>query len=161
MAPDFEIRFWSSFNQRAAKSKIFRAAKMSADTWRRLTTNPACLRPHTAQADRSRKSCRMTLTRRRYLVTGPMPLAETSLLQGKPMTDFPNKSRQQAEIAFARTQSVSLERANTAAWVDPATQERRDKTLRLKNARLARDSADNEVPAFTRLTDDDETACRS
>jgi hypothetical protein len=128
---------------------------------RMLTTNPACLRHHTAQADRYRKSCRMTLTRRRYLVTGPMPLAETSLLQGKPMTDFPNKSRQQAEIAFARTQSVSLERANTAAWVDPATQERRDKTLRLKNARLARDSADNEVPAFTRLTDDDETACRS
>ena len=73
------------------------------------------------------------------------------------MTDSPNKSRQQAEIAFARTQSVSLERANTAARVDPATQERKDKTLRLKNARLARDSADNEVPAFTHLTDDDET----
>jgi hypothetical protein len=124
---------------------------------RMLTTNPACLRHHTAQAGRCRKSCRMTLTRRRYLVTGPMPLAETSLLQGKPMTDSPNKSRQQAEIAFARTQSVSLERANTAARVDPATQERRDKTLRLKNARLARDSADNEVPAFTRLTDDDKT----
>lgn len=90
-----------------------------------------------------------------------MPLAETSLLQGKPMTDTPSKSRQQAEIAFAKTQSVSLERANIAARVDPATQERKDKTLRLKNARLARDSADNEVLAFTRLPDDDETACRS
>ena len=77
------------------------------------------------------------------------------------MTDSPNKSRQKAEIAFARTQSVSLERANTAARVDPATQQRKDKTLRLKNARLARDSADKDVPAFTRLADDDETACRS
>lgn len=76
------------------------------------------------------------------------------------MTDSQSKSRQQAEIAFAKTQSISAERAKTAARVDPDAEERRDKTLRLRNARLARDSADNQ-PAPTRGTDDDETACRS
>lgn len=54
------------------------------------------------------------------------------------MTQTHSKPRQQAEIAFAKAQSQFLARERPAEELD-AARARNEKTLRLREARLARD----------------------
>jgi hypothetical protein len=58
------------------------------------------------------------------------------------MTENYSKSRQQAEAAFAAVQSQFLAKDRSAADLDPANQAREENTLRLKKARLAKESGD-------------------
>ena len=54
------------------------------------------------------------------------------------MPEHQSKSRKQAEMAFAQVQSEFLARDRPGVVIDPAAQERAEKTQRLKAARLAR-----------------------
>ena len=56
------------------------------------------------------------------------------------MTQTYSRPRQQAEIAFARVQSQFLGRDRAGAEIDLIARLRKEKTLRLKNARVARES---------------------
>lgn len=58
------------------------------------------------------------------------------------MTPTHSRSRQQAEIAFAKAQSQFLARERAADELDAAAEARREKTLRLRTARLARELED-------------------
>lgn len=58
------------------------------------------------------------------------------------MTPTHSRSRQQAEIAFAKAQSQFLARERAAEEFDAAAEARREKTLRLRTARLARELED-------------------
>jgi len=53
-----------------------------------------------------------------------------------------SKSRQQAESAFTKVQSQFLARTRAIEELDTMAKARRDKTARLKNARLAKESDD-------------------
>nr|WMC98844.1 hypothetical protein RAR13_09170 [Aminobacter aminovorans] len=53
-----------------------------------------------------------------------------------------SKSRQQAEIAFSRAQSQFFARNNPVAAVDVLVRSRAEKTLRLRQARLAKELHD-------------------
>lgn len=55
------------------------------------------------------------------------------------MTPSHSRSRQQAEIAFAKAQSQFLARDRAAEELGAAAEARREKTLRLRTARLARE----------------------
>lgn len=58
------------------------------------------------------------------------------------MTQTYSKPRQQAEIAFAQAQSKFLTRARAVDELDAITEARREKTLGLRNARLAKEEKD-------------------
>ena len=55
------------------------------------------------------------------------------------MTQNISRALQQAEIAFAKTQSQFLARTRAAEATDDNAQARQEKTARLKKARLARE----------------------
>lgn len=63
------------------------------------------------------------------------------------MTQTHSQARQQAEIAFARTQSQFLARERAADELDAAAEARREKTLRLRTARLAKELQDRTLAA--------------
>lgn len=58
------------------------------------------------------------------------------------MTQSYSRPRQQAEAAFAKAQSQFLARNRTVSEVDSIIQAREEKTLRLKKARLAKETED-------------------
>ncbi|KQW32001.1 hypothetical protein ASE36_07305 [Rhizobium sp. Root274] len=60
------------------------------------------------------------------------------------MTDNLTKSRQTAEAAFAKTQSQFLARGRAIDELDSITAARDEKTLRLREARLAKERQDRE-----------------
>lgn len=57
------------------------------------------------------------------------------------MTQY-SKSRQQAESAFRKVQAPVVARSNALEEIDAIARARREKTARLKNARLAREADD-------------------
>ncbi|MGF9693672.1 hypothetical protein AAIH46_12705 [Rhizobium sp. 0TCS1.26] len=63
------------------------------------------------------------------------------------MTESYSKSRQQAEIAFGKTQSQHLARARVVDEVDAIAAARDEKTTRLREARLAKEQQDVPAPA--------------
>lgn len=63
------------------------------------------------------------------------------------MTPTHSQSRQQAEIAFAEAQSQFRARERAADELDAAAEARREKTLRLRAARLARELEDRATAA--------------
>ena len=60
------------------------------------------------------------------------------------MTENLTKSRQNAEAAFAKTQSQFLARGRAIDELDSITAARDEKTLRLREARLAKERQDRE-----------------
>lgn len=58
------------------------------------------------------------------------------------MTETYSKSRQQAEIAFGNTQSQFFARNSAVEELDSIVRSREEKTLRLREARLAKESQD-------------------
>jgi hypothetical protein len=65
------------------------------------------------------------------------------------MTQTHSRSRQLAEIAFAKAQSQFLARDRAVEGPHPTVQAREEKTLRLRKMRLARESEDR-VKAIAR-----------
>lgn len=61
------------------------------------------------------------------------------------MTPSHSSSRQTAETAFAKIQSSFLVRQHADEGCDPILQARQEKTLRLRNARLAKEDDDRRV----------------
>ena len=58
------------------------------------------------------------------------------------MSETHNKSRQRAEIAFAKEQSQFFARDSAVEELDSIVQAREEKTLRLRGARLAKELQD-------------------
>ena len=58
------------------------------------------------------------------------------------MTQTHSRSRQQAEIAFAKAQSPFFARDRAVEELDSIIQAREEKTLRLRKARLAKELGD-------------------
>ncbi|MDC7746938.1 MULTISPECIES: hypothetical protein [Rhizobium] len=58
------------------------------------------------------------------------------------MTESHSKSRKQAEIAFGNAQSQFLARSRTVEEIDPTVRAREEKTLRLREAREAKELQD-------------------
>jgi hypothetical protein len=58
------------------------------------------------------------------------------------MTEAHSKARQQAEIAFSNEQTQFFAKNNAVEELDSVTQARDAKTVRLREARLAKDLAD-------------------
>jgi len=67
------------------------------------------------------------------------------------MTDKISKSRQQAEIAFGATQSQFFARSHAVEELDSIVQAREEKTLRLRDARLAKEQADRLAAATAQV----------
>lgn len=63
------------------------------------------------------------------------------------MTQTHSKSRQQAEIAFGATQSNFFAKSHAVEELISIAQAREDKTLRLREARLAKELQDSLLPA--------------
>lgn len=63
------------------------------------------------------------------------------------MTENHSKPRQQAEIAFGKTQSQFFARERAFEELDSIVVARDEKTLRLREARLARERQDSSKPA--------------
>jgi len=61
---------------------------------------------------------------------------------GSPMTETHTKSRQRAEIAFAKEQSQFFARGSAVEELDAIVQAREEKTSRLREARLAKELQD-------------------
>lgn len=61
------------------------------------------------------------------------------------MADTYSKSRQQAEIAFGKTQSQFFARGQALEEQDSLVNAREEKTLRLREARLAKELSDREA----------------
>lgn len=61
------------------------------------------------------------------------------------MTSTHSRSRQTAETAFAKIQTDLLLRKPADQKCDPIAQARQEKTLRLRNARLAKEAEDLKV----------------
>ncbi|PKR89742.1 hypothetical protein CXZ10_07530 [Pleomorphomonas diazotrophica] len=59
------------------------------------------------------------------------------------MSEQHSKSRQQAEIAFGKTQSQFFARGQAFEEIDAITAARTEKTARLREARLAKEAADS------------------
>lgn len=59
------------------------------------------------------------------------------------MTETHSKSRQQAEIAFGATQSQFFAKSHAAEELISIAQAREEKTLRLREARLAKELQDS------------------
>jgi hypothetical protein len=64
---------------------------------------------------------------------------------GKPMTQTHSKSRQQAEVAFGNAQSQFFARNSAVDELDSIVRSREEKTLRLREARLAKETHDRAV----------------
>ncbi|MBO3758689.1 hypothetical protein J5J10_16865 [Ciceribacter sp. L1K23] len=60
------------------------------------------------------------------------------------MTDNLNKSRQTAEVAFAKAQSQFLARTRAVDEQDTIASQREEKTQRLREARLAKERQDRD-----------------
>lgn len=58
------------------------------------------------------------------------------------MTETLSKSRERAEAAFGKTQSQFIERSRIASEDDAIVQARDEKTLRLRQLRLAKEASD-------------------
>jgi hypothetical protein len=58
------------------------------------------------------------------------------------MTQTHSKARQQAEIAFGHTQTQFFARGHAVEELDSIAQAREEKTLRLRDARLAKEAQD-------------------
>ena len=58
------------------------------------------------------------------------------------MTQTRSKTRQQAEVAFSHAQSQFFARGRAVEELDSITQARDSKTLRLREARLAKEAQD-------------------
>lgn len=58
------------------------------------------------------------------------------------MTEKHSKSRQQAEVAFSKAQSQSFARDRAVEEQEAIVRAREEKTLRLREARLAKESDD-------------------
>ena len=65
------------------------------------------------------------------------------------MTDTHDKSRRRAEIAFAREQSQFFARNSAVVELDSIVQAREERTLRLREARLAKELQDRLTAAAT------------
>lgn len=63
------------------------------------------------------------------------------------MIEKHSKSRQQAEIAFGATQSQFFAKGHAVEELNSLVQAREDKTLRLREARLAKELQDSLMPA--------------
>ncbi|SCM71390.1 conserved hypothetical protein [uncultured Pleomorphomonas sp.] len=63
------------------------------------------------------------------------------------MAEQYSKPRQQAEIAFGKTQSQFFARGRAFEELDSITAARNEKTLRLREARLAKELQDSIAPA--------------
>ncbi|WP_426128676.1 hypothetical protein [Pararhizobium sp. PWRC1-1] len=63
------------------------------------------------------------------------------------MTETHSKSRQQAEIAFGATQSQFFAKGHAVEEMNSIVEAREDKTMRLREARLAKELQDSLVPA--------------
>ncbi len=63
------------------------------------------------------------------------------------MSEHYSKSRQQAEIAFGKTQSQFFARGQAREELDAIAAARNEKTARLREARLAKEAADRATPA--------------
>ncbi len=59
------------------------------------------------------------------------------------MSEQHSKSRQQAEIAFGKTQSQFFARGQALEELDAITAARNEKTARLREARLAKEARDS------------------
>jgi hypothetical protein len=70
----------------------------------------------------------------------PLPLSEAA--RRNTMTQTHSKSRQKAESAFTKAQSQFLARSRAVEEYDMIVQARRENTLRLKEARLAKEADD-------------------
>ncbi|NTF30802.1 hypothetical protein [Rhizobium skierniewicense] len=68
------------------------------------------------------------------------------------MSEIHSKSRKQAEIAFGATQTQFFARGHAVEEINSITQARDEKTIRLREARLAKELQDslNPVPAPTK-----------
>jgi hypothetical protein len=69
-----------------------------------------------------------------------LPLSEAA--RRNTMTQTHSKSRQKAESAFTKAQSQFLARSRAVEEYDMIVQARRENTLRLKEARLAKEADD-------------------
>lgn len=63
------------------------------------------------------------------------------------MTETHSRSRQQAEIAFGATQSQFFAKGHAVEEMNSIIEAREDKTLRLREARLAKELQDSLMPA--------------
>jgi hypothetical protein len=61
------------------------------------------------------------------------------------MTETHSKSRQQAEVAFGQTQTEFFARGAAVEELDSIVQAREAKTLRLRQARMAKEAHDTAV----------------
>ncbi|WP_159946053.1 hypothetical protein [Rhizobium sp. 18065] len=68
------------------------------------------------------------------------------------MTENFSKPRQQAEIAFGKTQSQFFARERAFEELDTIVSAREEKTLRLREARLAKELQDSNKPAPSPVT---------
>ncbi|UJW75731.1 hypothetical protein [Rhizobium sp. SL42] len=68
------------------------------------------------------------------------------------MTENFSKPRQQAEIAFGKTQSQFFARERAFEELDTIVVAREEKTLRLREARLAKELQDASRPAASPVT---------
>ncbi|CAH0339136.1 hypothetical protein [Rhizobium sp. CECT 9324] len=68
------------------------------------------------------------------------------------MTENFSKPRQQAEIAFGKTQSQFFARERAFEELDTIVSAREEKTLRLREARLAKELQDSNKPAASPVT---------
>ncbi len=68
------------------------------------------------------------------------------------MTETYSKSRQQAETAFGNLQTQFFAKNNAAEELQSVAQARDAKTLRLREARLAKEQADRMSATLTLLT---------
>jgi hypothetical protein len=62
------------------------------------------------------------------------------------MAEKHSKTRQQAEIAFSATQSQFFAKGHAVEELNSLVQAREDKTLRLREARLAKELQDSLMP---------------
>jgi hypothetical protein len=69
-------------------------------------------------------------------------LADAGTKAGNIMTETHSKRRQQAEIAFGHTQTQFFARSNAVEELDSIVQAREAKTVRLREARLAKELQD-------------------
>ena len=65
------------------------------------------------------------------------------------MTEKHSKSRQQAEVAFSKTQSQFFARDRAVEEQEAIVRARQEKTLRLREARLAKESDDRATATAT------------
>ena len=68
------------------------------------------------------------------------------------MTQTHSRPRQQAEIAFAKAQSQFSARGRVGADIDPAARIREEKILRLRKARLEKESGERAKTSATLLS---------